>query len=265
MTDAEFWGEVKAFAKENDMDEILSYMHIMLEKAKEKKLNMTKKGITKYGKEVPLFPGVENWFDRMNKYAHEKNIELEHYIISSGMKEMIEGTKIADKFKFIYACSYAYGKDKNALCPANAVNYTNKTQHLFRINKGIFNFYENEEVNKHQPKEERYINFENMIYIGDGETDVPCMKMVMLQGGHAIAVYNPEKKAKPGANPSSKEIAFQLFKQKRANFTAKANYEEGSHIDVIIKNIIDKLSIRADEERIRGIIKDAIKEQEDNM
>lgn len=251
----DFWKEVKALAKQKNMDETLAYMNLMIDKAEEKQIPLTAKFLMACGKDISFFPGVDTWFDRIKQYAKSKKIDLEHYIITSGNEEIIRGTSINKCFKYIFACRFAYDYVYGQLIakkPAAAVNYTNKTQHLFRINKGILNYWQNDEVNKYTPKEKKYIDFKNMLYIGDGETDVPCMKMVMSQGGHAIAVYNPDnkgskaKKNKKGevvqaAKLSSKQVALDLFNHGRVNFIAPTNYEENSRLEQIVKNIIDKI------------------------
>lgn len=251
----EFWKEVKTYAKQQNMDETLAYMNLMIDKAKEKNIALTARFLMECGKNITFFPGVLDWFNRINAYAKSKGILLEHYIITSGNEEIIRGTKINKFFKYIFACKFSYKRiysDLVAEKPAAAVNYTNKTQHLFRINKGIFNYWQNEEVNRYMPQEEKYMDFKNMIYIGDGETDVPCMKMVMYQGGHSIAVYNPnlkgkkEKKNSKGeiiqkAQRSSLEIANELLEHGRVHFIAPADYSENSKLDLTIKNIIDRV------------------------
>lgn len=264
MTPAEFWAEVKHNAKESNMDEILAYMNLMIAKAKENKQPMTLLNLTKHGKKVRLFKGVENWFGRINKYAASLGLEVEHYVISSGVEEIIRGTTIGKKFNHIFACRFMY-HDRCAIQPATAVNYTNKTQFLFRINKGIFNYYENEAVNRYMPNEDKYIHFSNMIYIGDGETDVPCMKMVMYQGGQAIAVYNPEKKGQKEkldsrgnvirkGRKSAKQTAMELYQHGRADFIAPTDYSANSQIEKIVKNIIDGISVRVKCQEIKDKI-----------
>lgn len=255
MSSAEFWAEVKQNARESNMDEILAYMNLMIAKAAQKKQPMTLLALTRHGKKVRMFKGVDSWFSRINQYAASLGLQVEHYVISSGVEEIIRGTSIGKKFNHIFACRFMY-HDRRAVQPATAVNYTNKTQFLFRINKGIFNYYENDAVNQYMPDEEKYVNFSNMIYIGDGATDVPCMKMVMYQGGKAIAVYNPEKKAREEirdadgkvifrAKKSAKEMAMELYKHNRADFIAPTDYSENSRIETIVKNIIDGISVQA--------------------
>lgn len=254
----DFWSEVKECAQKQNMDETLAYMNLMIDKAKEKSIALTARFLMQCGKNIEFFPGVIEWFDRINLYAKSKGITLEHYIITSGNEEIIRGSKISNNFKYIFACKFAYKWNYSQLIaekPAAAVNYTNKTQHLFRINKGIFNYWQNEEVNRYMPEDEKYLDFKNMIYIGDGETDVPCMKMVIYQGGQAIAVYNPdqkgqkEKRNKKGEitkklRRSSLDIAKDLLEHQRVNFIAPTDYTEGSKLDLIIKNIIDRISLK---------------------
>lgn len=235
MTSDEFFDEVGKITVENNMESILAYMYLMLKKAEEKNVSVTRQSFVKYGENIKLYPGVEEWFDRINKYAEGLGLTLHHFVISSGIKEMIEGTSIADKFDRIYASSFVYNVDNIAKWPAVAVNYTNKTQFLFRINKGIYEVYDNK-INEHMSKEEKSIDFPNMIYIGDGFTDVPCMRLVKDYLGTAIAVYEETK---------GKHVADDLLKHNRVNFIAKTDYREGSDIDVYIKEKLDEIALRS--------------------
>ncbi len=219
------------------MDEILAYMFMMLHEATYKGISIKRESFVNHGKKIPLFPGVEYWFDRINDYAAERNVKIKHYIISSGLREMIEGTSIHSKFAHVYASGYMYNQDNIAVWPATAVNYTNKTQNLFRINKGIENSWDNESVNKFILEDERPIPSTNIIYIGDGETDVPAMKMTKYLNGKAIAVYDPNK---PGMKKASDERVL----QNRADFSLATDYREGKELDLTIKSIIDEISSR---------------------
>ncbi|ADK83866.1 conserved hypothetical protein [Desulfarculus baarsii DSM 2075] len=192
-----FWRQVAEQAKNGDEDNILSYMHLMLKKAKETgHVRVARSSFKELGTSIDLFPGVEDWFQRINEHARSKGAKIEHYIISSGLKEIIEGTKIAKQFKMIYASSYSYDQHDVAIWPALAINYTTKTQYLFRINKGVFDVWDHKKVNEYKPESERYIPFNRFIYIGDGSTDVPCMKLTKTKGGHSIAVYKPKANSK---------------------------------------------------------------------
>lgn len=196
---------------------------------------ITKEKFNDLGKAIEFFPGVLTWFKRMNEYADSLGLQLEHYIVSSGVKEIIEGTPIKEEFKKIYACEFMYDYNDLVAWPKVAVNYTGKTQFLFRINKGVLDLTPNSdaELNRYTPSEERRIPFRNMVYIGDGITDVPCMKLVKVNGGQSIAVYNPEK---------GKDTVKNLVKDNRVNFISKADYSEHSEIDIIVKAILDKMA-----------------------
>jgi len=237
----EFWGEANQIAKNNDMDEVLAYMYLMLQKAKEKSIPIKKEAFLKYGSKIHFYKGVETFFNRINHYASEKGFLIEHYIISSGNREFVEGSKIAHFFKDIFASGFMYDEQGIACWPALAVNYTNKTQFLFRINKGIHNSYDNTLINKIVPEIEKPIPFSNMIYLGDGETDVPAMKMVKLQGGIAIAVYNPEYKSINPNKRSPKELCTEIVENNRADFMAPADYSKEKELDLLIKKCIDKI------------------------
>jgi hypothetical protein len=238
---AEFWKENTELAKSQDADQILTYMYLMLKKAREKNISLKRDSFKEFGNSVELFQGVETWFDRINSYGKDKGVIIEHYINSSGLKEMIEGTKIGKKFKQIFACSYLYNVDGVADWPSVSVNFTNKTQFLFKINKGIDSIYESTKINEYIPENERRVPFSNMIYFGDGETDIPCMKLVKQQGGHSIAVFQPRKTTK-------KERAEKLIREDRVNFVCSADYSEDKEVDLVVKTIIDK--IKADSEFI---------------
>lgn len=230
----EFWSEVRKRAKDQEADEILAYMCLMLEKATPTSgVKITRDAFVNYGKTVELFHGVESWFQRIDSFGKAKGASIEHYIISSGIKDMIKGTVIAKRFKKIYASSFMYDQNDVAHWPALAINYTTKTQFLFRINKGLLDVWDNSRINSYVAKEKRPIPFQRMIYIGDGSTDIPCMKLVKDQGGYAIAVYKPGSKKKSSADNLSEE--------NRVNFVAAADYSENSLLDLQIKAVIQKM------------------------
>ncbi|HYR84747.1 MAG TPA: HAD family hydrolase [Terriglobia bacterium] len=231
-----FWNDVKAAARKNDADEVLVYMWHMLELAKEKGIRITKKALTNHGKEIPLFAGVDDWFRRIDKFATERTLSIEHYVVSSGNHEIIAGSKIFRLFKNVYASRFIFGKAGEAVWPAVAINYTTKTQFLFRINKGIENSWDNEQINRWVPMNERPVPFSRMIFIGDGDTDIPSMKMVRFQGGHSIAVFDPES-----FQQSPKKV-YRLIAEDRVHFVAPADYSDGSQLDVTIKGILARMA-----------------------
>lgn len=228
-----FWKESNKLASDNDMDQNLAYMYMMSKKSRGKFV-FTKEKLKEYGSNVKLFPGVETWFDRINSYGEEKGVEVQHYIISSGLKEMIEGTSIAEKFKKIYASSFYYDQDGVAVWPAQAINFTNKTQFLFRIKKGVLDIND-QNVNSYFEPDEYKVPFRNMVYIGDSDTDIPCMKLVNINGGHSIGVYDSVTKDK---NKVQKMIL-----ENRIKYYAEADYRENSELEILVKNIIDRTYI----------------------
>ena len=235
-----FWKEADERAKKNDMDQILAYMQLMLQKAREKEIPITKKAFHNHGKGITYFQGVDSYFDRINNFAKGHGVVLEHHIISSGLRDIIAGTSIAKYFKNIFASGFVFNANDVAEWPALAINYTNKTQYLFRINKGINNSYDNSIINKYVEMDHRPIPFSRMIYLGDGETDVPAMKMIKYQMGTAIAVYDP-KKRKRKDKPSPKWICEKLIEQNRADFIAPADYSDGAKLDKILKALIARI------------------------
>ena len=228
----DFWHETRnIYAPKHDMDEILAYMYLLLDKAAPNG-GITIELLEKHARDLIFFPGVDGWFKQINAYAAKLGIELKHYIISSGLREMIKASKIGDEFDYIWASGFMYDDNGKAVWPALAINYTTKTQYLFRINKGVLNSFENERINSFTPDHKRAVPFSNMIYLGDGDTDVPSMKMMMHQGGKSIAVYDPALKDKK--EPECKRLQL----QSRVNYYAEADYNEGSQLDSIIKDIL---------------------------
>lgn len=237
----DFWEENKHLSEKNDANSILCYMYLMLKKAQESNISLRRESFQNFGKEVKLFNGVSEWFDLVNEYASERMLTIRHYIISSGLREMIEGTSIATKFDNIYACSYLYNVDGIAYWPAVAVDYTAKTQFLFKINKGIKEVSDNTKINEYIPEDKRPIPFEHFIYFGDGETDIPCMKMVKEHGGNSIAVYKRSKK----------EVAEKLIHQNRVNFACAADYTKGKDIYHVVTTILDKIKADLEYKELR--------------
>lgn len=230
----DFWRESNGRATANNMDKNLAYMYTMKKKARGQ-IVFTKEKLADYGSKVALFPGVDKWFDRIREYGAEKGIIIEHYIISSGLKEMIEGTSIAKEFKELYATSFYFDEDGVAVWPAQVVNYTNKTQFLFRISKGVLDVND-EAVNDSFAPDEIRVPFRNMIYIGDSDTDIPCMKLVNSQGGYSVGVFNPSEKDELKA----KNKVYKMMRDNRISYFAPADYSEGSELDELVKLIIDK-------------------------
>lgn len=229
---ADFWTASNGLATNNAMDQNLAYMYMMKKKSSGKVL-FTKQKLMEYGAQVKLFPGVEQWFERIRKCGQENGVIVEHYIISSGLKEMIEGTSVAQAgaFERIYASSFYYDEDGVATWPAQVVNYTNKTQFLFRIEKGVLDINDSAVNDSFSPEDIR-VPFRNMIYIGDSDTDIPCMKLVTTYGGHSIGVYNGET--------NDKAKVYKMMRDGRIKYFAPADYSEGTELDALVKAIIDR-------------------------
>jgi hypothetical protein len=230
----EFWQESDAIALGQDASNILSYMKLMFDEARKAGIKLRREDFKKFGESVELFEGVKEWFGLINEYGKAKGVKIEHYINSSGLAEMIEGTEIGHEFKKIFACSFLYNDEGEAEWPGVAVDYTAKTQFLFKINKGILSIRDNKKVNESKEEDNKRIPFPHMIYFGDGETDVPCMKIVKMFGGNSIAVYNPEIKKKVN-------VAKKLLRQHRVNFITPARYTKESRTYEVVCAIIDKI------------------------
>jgi hypothetical protein len=235
MNKKKFWAEVSKRAKEHQGDNILIYMGLMLEKARAEHVPVRRTDIVNYGQQLPLFKGVKDWFDQINRYGRSVGLRVSHHIISSGLREMISGTPIKKHFENIFASSFCYDHHGVAEWPALALNYTTKTQYLFRINKGVHAVYEHDKLNKYVPPSERPVPFPNIVFLGDGETDIPCFRLVKDLRGHSIAVFQPHSR-------KAKSQAKTLLQDGRVNFIAPADYRGGKAIDQIIKAIMDKIA-----------------------
>lgn len=231
LSSNDFWDKCSKLAKEKKMDSILAYLYLMIKESKNHDMPIKRDTFKSCGSNIEYYPGVLTWFKRINEYGKSIGIEVEHYIISSGLKEIIEGSKIAKEFKEIYACEFLYDVNGIAIWPKLVVNYTTKTQFLFRINKGVLDISNDKDLNKYLTNDDRSIPFRNMIYFGDGITDVPCMKLVKANGGKSIAVYTEK----------SSNLAISLLNDRRVDFIAKADYSENTELDNIIKKILNSL------------------------
>ena len=239
QTPDEFWSKSNAVPDGQEVNSILSYMKLMIDEAREKGISLTRDSFVSFGKHIELYEGVKEWFALINEYGRRHGVVVEHYINSSGQTELIEGTSIAKEFKKIFACSFWYDESGVAVWPAVAVDYTGKTQFLFKIAKGIMDISDNTKVNESQKEDDKPIPFSHMIYLGDGTTDVPCMKIVKMFGGNSIAVYSPE-------NQKQYDTARKLLKQDRVNFICQADYRVGGQMYEVVTTIIDKIKAEND-------------------
>ena len=228
VSSAEFWDEVNRQAEEHRSDSTLTYMYLMLETAQRTGAKVRREDLMAKSTELQYFPGVEEWFGRINRHGSQRGVAVEHYIISSGNSEIIEGCSIASEFKKIYASRFIYNEEGEAVWPALAINFTTKTQYLFRINKGAHDLTDREAINRYVPRNERTVPFEQMVYIGDGETDIPCFRLVKDLGGLSIAVYDT----------GQKEAADRYRQDDRVNCVLPANYEENGRLDQAVRSYI---------------------------
>lgn len=239
-----FWRENRTLALHNDADDVLCYLYRILTTAQNKGIRLTREMFRQFGTKIELYEGVCEWFALINSYGESLNLDIRHYIISSGLKEMIEGSPIAGEFENIYACSYLYNDDGTPCWPAVAVDYTTKTQFIFKINKGIREVSDNKKVNQFVPDEQRPIPFSHMIYFGDGETDVPCMRMVKERGGHSIAIYGNELKKSTSAH---------LLHDNRVNFACPADYRKDSEIHSLVCTILKRIRADIDFDNLKAL------------
>lgn len=233
MTPAEFWSVANGFGRRNRIDGILAYMYTMIREAERKGMLFTREDLVEKGRDIELFPGVQDWFGRINAFGESQGVRVEHYIISSGLREIIEGSSISGEFKEIYASEFYYDEAGRPVWPKLAVNFTAKTQFVYRINKGVLDVSDDKTLNDSMPDDSKRVPFTNMVYMGDGLSDVPCMKMMRAYGGQAIAVY--QEGDRMGVED--------LLAKGRVDFIFPADYSEGTALDLTVKNIIRKMSI----------------------
>ena len=232
-TPAEFWGRANAFGWENRMDGLLAYMYTMIQECAAQNIKLDRAFLNHCGESIQLFPGVREWFARINAFGESLGVQVEHYVISSGLREIIEGSGIAQEFREIYACEFYYNENGDACWPKLDVNFTNKTQFVYRINKGILDVSRDKELNDSMPDDSKRVPFTNMIYMGDGLSDVPCMKMMRAYGGQAIAVYQD----------SNRQGVEKLLADGRVDFIFPADYREGMELDRTVRDILRKMTI----------------------
>jgi hypothetical protein len=237
-----FWTEANTTARAHGADPLITYMHLMYKKAKARGIRIDREDLVALGRAVELFPGVDEWFGEIADYiairTESQGVTLRHYLISSGLVEIIEGTRIFPHFHNVFASEYWF-EAYDVPYPKRVITDTGKTQYLFRINKGIENL--GDSINEHMPEATRPIPFANMIYFGDGDTDVPSMAVMRKNGGHAIAVHPPGK---------ARAKCVDLFKAGRCDFFAPADYRRGSDLFKRTTLLIDRIlaDIRVEEE-----------------
>ena len=244
MKPKDFWPVANQWSVDNEADQVTGSMYYFVKTARERGIKLTVENFRNAGKKIVYFHGVEEWFDRISAYGRALDLEIEHYIISAGYEEILEGSKIYKYFKNVFGCRYAYGEDGTPVWPARVVNYSTKTQYLSKINKGLGKL-EDRLVNEFMPDEERPIPFRRMIYFGDGSTDIPSMKLTKERNGNAIAVYNPK-------GQKHKSTALKLLRDGRVNFALPADYREGKQIDKVVKTILDKIAKERDLEVLKA-------------
>ena len=256
MTPADFWAEANGFGRRNRIDGVLAYMYTMLREAEKKNLPFTRADLVDKGRGIVFFPGVEGWFRRINDYGETLGVQVEHYIISSGLREIIEGSSISGEFKEIYASEFYYDENGVPVWPKLAVNFTAKTLFVYRINKGVLDVSDDKTLNDSMPDDSKRIPFTNMVYMGDGLSDVPCMKMMRAYGGQAIAVYQE----------GNRQGVEDLLVKGRVDFIFPADYSEGTALDTTVKHIIQKMAIadllwEENVQQLRGIGGDVLPNQ----
>lgn len=239
-----FWRIANNWSKEQEADQITGSMYYIMKTAQEKNIPLTREFLKTCGENIEYYQGVENWFERINEYGKELNLNIEHFLISSGYEEILAGSKIRKHFTDMFACSYAFNDEGLPVWPARVINYSIKVQFLTKINKGLRKI-DDIAVNEFMPIEKRPIPFDRMIYFGDGMTDIPSMKLIKERGGNAIAVYAPGKS-------KEKHKAIKLLKDDRVNFALKADYRENREIDKVVKTILDKIAKERDLEILQA-------------
>jgi hypothetical protein len=245
-----FWKKCQELVAAEGYDHELAYMRVMLEY-----LDMdrpTNARLRELGRDLRFYPGLPEMFDDFSAGLltpqHEAHgIRLEHFIISSGLKALIDGSRVAPYVKAIFGCEFAEDAQGRITFPKRVISHTQKTQYLFRINKGLLEL--TQDVNDHMPAEVRPVPFEHMIYVGDGPTDVPCFAVVRQNGGHAIAVYNPHDESR-----ASFKKCYQLANNaNRVRHIAPADFRAGSHLRLLLEQMVEDVATRILDRRARDL------------
>ena len=245
-----FWKKCQELVANESYDHELAYMRVMLEYLEIDR--PTNARLSELGQKLQFYPGLPEMFDDFNTHLltpqHEAHgIRVEHYIISSGLKALIDGSRVAPYVKAIFGCEFAEDAQGRITFPKRVISHTQKTQYLFRINKGLLEL--SEDVNDHMPAELRPVPFEHMIYVGDGPTDVPCFAVVRQNGGQAIAVYNPDDETR-----SSFKKCYQLASNaNRVRHIAPADFRAGSHLRLLLEQMVEDVATRILEHRAREV------------
>jgi len=242
MTPDEFWGETGKLSAKYEVERILSYMYCMLKFAKEKGIKVTKEYLRECGKDIKFYPGVLGWFKRINEYANEKGIKVEHYLVSSGTKEIVEGCAIYNEFTQVYGCEFLYDENGEACWPKMAINFTQKTQFFFRVAKGAIKPTDDAGVN--EKSTDHRVNYKNIIYVGDGMTDIPSMTLVKKNGGHSIAIHPKD----------DRDVVQQIYDDNRCDFIVEADYSSNGEMDKVVKMLIDLISVQEKLERKEKVL-----------
>ena len=232
LAPSDFWRLANSFGWREKMDGILAYMYTMIQESRKRGVPFTRQTLKHQGRSIAFFPGVTDWFARINRFGERQGVTVEHYVISSGLREIIEGSAIAGEFKEIYASEFYYDESGAPVWPKLAVNFTAKTQFVYRINKGVLDVSDDKTLNDSMPDDSKRVPFTNMIYVGDGLSDVPCMKMMRAYGGQAIAVY--QESNRPGVED--------LLAKGRVDFIFPADYRAGSALEATVQDIIRKMA-----------------------
>ena len=232
LTPAEFWAKTKEFSEKTGCEKTLGYLHTMMDECQKRGIKMTRSFLREQGKSIKFWPGVEDWFERINKFGKEKGVEVEHYLVSSGNTEIVEGCSIYKYFKMVYGCEFIFDENDEPIWPKLVINYTQKTQYFYRVSKGAFDI--NDDVGVNEKNRNRRVPYSNIVYIGDGLTDIPAMILAKNNGGHSIAVYPEGREGK---------VVDDLYHDGRVNYVAPADYREGKELDEIMRLIIKGISI----------------------
>ena len=239
INSAAFWKRSQELVKNEGYDHELAYMKVLLDSLEMDR--PTNEELKSLGGKLTFYKGLPGMFEEFQSgllsAEHENHgIRVEHYIVSSGLKVVLEGSALAAHVRAIFGCEFAVDLQGRITFPRRVISHTQKTQFLFRINKGMLDV--SEDVNDHMPSELRPVPFSNMIYVGDGPTDVPCFTVMRRNGGHAIAVYNPDDPTR-----SSFKKCYQLCTHAdRVKNIAPSDFRHGSHLRLLLEEMVREIA-----------------------
>ena len=251
---SKFWSMADELKGNKSYEDELAWIRLLLDNPSFRCLsNLDLEGM---GRNLKFYPGVPEMFAELEVGLHSDKylrhgVALEHYIVTSGLKSVLAGSILSQNVQAIFGCELDEDEEGRVYWPKRIISHTAKTQYLFRITKGLEYVDLSHDVNDHMPEPERRIPFSNMLYIGDGPTDVPCFAVISSRGGKSLAVYDPSSKV-------SFATCMSLREAQRVDEIAEADYRQNTHLRRLMEHYViqmaDRIVLQQEMEHERKVI-----------